>query len=796
MRISLNWLKEFIHIDVSLERLTEIMTMLGMEHEETRHVGAGIKGVVVGRILSIKPHPDADRLVVCKTDVGEAEPLQIVCGATNMREGDKVPTATVGAALPGGFEIGRRKMRGLESFGMMCSPKELGLGNEHEGLMILDPGLPIGADIKPILGLDDAIIEIEVTPNRGDWASMVGVARELAAYLQTEITLPEATVEETENGADEVSSVTIDAPGLCHRYLGRILTGIKVGPSPQWMAQRLLAAGMRPVNNIVDITNYVMLETGHPLHAFDLDKLTEKRVIVRRAKAGEKITAIDHVERTLDESMLVIADTEKPVAVAGVMGGMESEVSEATTSIFLESAVFAPASIRRTSRTLGLISESSQRFQRGTDPENALLALNRAARLMHAYADGTVRKGIIDEFPTPPTSIPVALRPSRTNKILGTIIEPERQFEFLRRLGFTENNGGDSRSFTAPAWRHDVSCEEDLIEEIARLHGFDNIEPTLPRVRPSGVEISPRENQIQRLRHALARMGLTEVMTMTFCSSQDLERAEMAEALQKAVSLENPISELYALMRTSMIPGMLNAISRNIRKGSPNLRMFEIGPVYSTSSDALPEQSTRLAIALTGDATDSHWSREARPIDFHDLRGYLESLSEELRFSVSIQNATHDLCSQTVSATILTPNGPLGLAGKLSEKVAARFDIEQDVYLLELDLEKMLDVPARRVRFSAVPAFPPSSRDLAVVVSKDAPAGDLQVLAMATGGKFLKKADIFDIYTGSQVTAGKKSVALRLVFQSPDRTLTDKDTQKAFDAILRALEKQYEAQLR
>ena len=796
MRISLNWLKEFIHIDVSVERLTEIMTMLGMEHEETRHVGADIKGVVVGRILSIKPHPDADRLVVCKTDVGEAEPLQIICGATNMKEGDKVPTATVGATLPGGFEIGRRKMRGLESFGMMCSPKELGLGNEHEGLMILDSDLPLGEDVKPLLGLDDAIIEIEVTPNRGDWASMVGVARELAAYFQTEITLPDADVEEQESGATGDSSVTIEAPDLCHRYLGRILTGIKIGPSPRWMAQRLLAAGMRPVNNIVDITNYVMLETGHPLHAFDLDKLKEKRIVVRRARAGEKITAIDHVERALDESMLVIADAEDPVAVAGVMGGMESEVSESTASIFLESAVFAPASIRRTSRALGLISESSQRFQRGTDPDNALWALNRAAHLMHAYASGAVQRGILDEFPTPVRPVPVTLRPSRTSKILGTAIEPELQFEYLRRLGFTENDGGGPRSFTAPAWRHDVSCEEDLIEEITRLYGYDKVEATLPRVRPCDIELSPRENQILRLRQALARMGLTETMTMTFCSSQDLGRAGMAEDLKKAVSLENPISELYALMRTSMTPGMLNVISRNIRKGSPNLRMFEIGPVYSISLDELPEQTTRLTIVLTGDATDSHWSNETDPVDFYDLRGYLESLCEEVGFSITLQNEAHSLLSQSVSATILGPNGPVGVAGKLNANVAKQFDIEQDVHILEVDLEKMLDMPAQEVRFTAVPAFPPSSRDLAVIVPAEVPAGGVQALAIASGGRFLKKADLFDIYTGSQVPAGKKSIALRLVFQSPDRTLTDKDTQKAFDAILRALEKQYEAQLR
>ncbi|MFA6240661.1 MAG: phenylalanine--tRNA ligase subunit beta [Candidatus Hydrogenedentales bacterium] len=401
MNVSLNWLKEFVDITRSPDELAQDLTMLGLEIEAIERPGEGISNVFVGHILEIRKHPDADKLVVCKTDVGQGEPLQIICGATNMKEGDLVPTAVVGATLPGDFKITRRKMRGLESFGMMCSARELGMGKDHEGLLILPADFPIGQDVLPLLGLDDVVYEIEVTPNRGDWASMIGVARELAALYGSPLRIPNITLNESGEEARTLSSVTIDNPELCARYIGRVLTDVKIGPSPQWLAQRLTNAGQRPINNVVDITNLVLLETGHPLHAFDYDKLLVNKIVIRCAKQGETLKTIDEQIRPLDPAMLVIADAQNPVAVAGVMGGFDSEVSSGTTRIFLESAFFDPSSVRKTSRKLGMHTEASARFQRGADPEMARYAVDRAAALMQELAGATVSRGVIDEYPKP-----------------------------------------------------------------------------------------------------------------------------------------------------------------------------------------------------------------------------------------------------------------------------------------------------------------------------------------------------------------------------------------------------------
>lgn len=798
MKISLNWLRDYVDVTLDPDDLAHRLTMLGLEIESVDRPGEAIRNVVIGKILSIDPHPDADKLVVCRTDVGEGEPLQIVCGARNMKPGDKVPTAKTGGALPGGFEISRRKMRGIESQGMMCSGKELGLSDDHSGLLILDAAAPIGADAVAHLGLDDVIYEIEVTPNRNDWASMIGVARELAASLETTLRLPEFALVESPPEAERLSSVQIENPDLCPRYAGRVLTEVKVGPSPDWLCRRLIAAGQRPINNIVDITNYVLLETGHPLHAFDYQTLNENRIVVRTARAGESIATLDGEIRALSPEMLVIADATRPVAVAGVMGGAETEVGENTTQVFLESAYFAPVSIRRTAKALGMMTEASQRFQRGADPEMARYALDRAAFLMQELAGAKTALGVLDNYPRPPEERRIRLRYARTHAMLGAEPAPETQKAYLERLGFVAHaSDTESCTFRIPTWRHDCTMEADLIEEVARLYGYDLIQPTIPAVRHTEQVFAPNDARLRRLRRALAGYGLSELLGMTFSSSADVAAVGLSGAYLDMAPLQNPLSENLAAMRSTLLPGMVRAVQTNIRHGRRDVRAFELGPVYRPAPEReLPEQTLRLGLVLTGNAEEPHWSRPVRAADLYDITGIIQAVGEHFGASLACDAAPFDAFDPDVSAQVTLNGRPIGWAGSLAPAVRKTWDIEQPVFLAEIALEPLLDIPETPVLFAPIPAYPPSLRDIAVLVDQSVPAGALVDAARTAGGKLLQRVDVFDVYTGKQVPAGKKSIALSLVFQSPERTLTDKATQKAWDAIVKRLQDDFGAQLR
>ncbi|GMV91550.1 MAG: phenylalanine--tRNA ligase beta subunit [Candidatus Hydrogenedentota bacterium] len=797
MRISYRWLKELVEFDLDPEELARRLTLLGLEIESIERPGAEVREVWVGRILEIKPHPDADKLVVCQTDVGKDDPLQIVCGAKNMKVGDLVPTAVVGATLPGGFAIGRRKMRGVESQGMMCSARELGLGQDHDGLLILPQDLPIGADAIPLLGLDDVILEIEVTPNRGDWAGMIGVARELAASLGTRMILPDANVGEAGGPVGDLSSVTIEDTELCPRYTGRVLTDVQIGPSPLWMVQRLVHAGQRAISNIVDITNYVMLETGHPLHAFDYHKLLQNKIVVRRAKQGETIKTIDEQVRSLEEHMLVIADAENPVAVAGVMGGFDSEVGEDTSTLFLESAYFQPQSVRRTSKALGLQSESSTRFQRGADPEMARFALDRAAALIEKLAGAKCAKGVLDEYPGRAPARTVTLRYARTNALLGGAVEPDAQDRYLESLGFgIEKSQVDSCNVSIPSWRYDVTQEADLIEEVARLHGYDTIPSSLPRVRKTEQVYAPAEKTLRKLKHFLAGIGLCEMMSLSFASQSDTVAAGLEQEASRMILLENPLSENHAGMRASLLPAMLQTVSTNLRRGVESVGLFEIAKVYISEGQELPDEPTRLCIALAGRRGSRHWSAEPRTADFYDLKGIGESVASFFGVSLILQSLEQATFEPGHAAALLYDEQSIGALGKINDDVAARFNIERPVYVMDMALEPLLKCVRADEHFEAVSVFPPSLRDMAVVLDEAVPAGEVLETARAAAGKLLQRIEIFDVYTGKQVPEGKKSLALGLVFQSPDRTLTDKDTQKSWDKILRTLQDKFEAQLR
>ncbi len=798
MRVSLNWLKEYVDVNYTVEELAHQLTMLGLEIESIIQPGKEISSIFVGQIESIEPHPDADKLVVCKTRVNDSEPLQIVCGAKNMNVGDKVPTAVVGATLPGNFTITRRKMRGLESQGMMCSAKELGLGEDHAGLLILPPDLPVGADIKPILGLNDTIFEIEITPNRGDWASMIGVARELAALQGSELKIPAVTVEECDTPIESLCALTVQDTDLCPRYLGRVLTNVKVAPSPDWLCRRLLAAGQRPINNIVDITNYVLLETGQPLHAFDHKLLAENRIVVRCAKSKEPITTLDDVNRELDEDILVIADGKSPQCVAGVMGGSTSEVGDNTTQIFLESAVFKPQSIRKTSRKLGLITESSQRFQRGADPVMAAYALNRAAMLMQQLAEAKVCTGVFDSYPTPLGGHGVGLRYTRTNKVLGVEIPSQQQIQILINLGFelvseTEENA----VFKVPSWRYDVTLEADLIEEVGRFFSFDNIPMTLPRVRPTNQCFAPQEQVIWALKHFLVDKGLTEVYHWTFSCAEDIQNAGLVGNYLDMVMLENPLSEKQAGMRTSIIPALLNNVARNLNKGATSVAVFELGPVYyPIPGELLPNEPLRLSIALSGQRKPNHWSKTTENVDFYDLKGCVEAITDFFAVEVNYVNSTFEPFQQGVSATLKIGEQTLGHIGQVNKHVRRNYDIGRETYMAELDLTMLLNIPQAVPQFKEISAFPASLRDMAIIVEEHITANDIMNYTKIAGGNLLHQVEIFDVYRGKPVAEGKKSIAIGLTFQAMDRTLTDNDTQKSWDKILKTLQKECGAELR
>lgn len=797
MKISLNWLKEYVQLDLAIEELADTLTSLGLEIEHVEHLGRDITSVFVGQILSIERHPDADKIVVCQTDVGGEQPLQICCGATNMKVGDKVPTAVDGATLPGNFKIANRKMRGVESQGMMCSARELGVGDGHAGLLILPPDAPVGADIRGVLGLDDVVFEIEVTPNRADWASMMGVARELAAKLGASLRMPNVSLVQSGRDIADVTSVTVEDSIRCRRYLGRVIEGVSIGPSPEWLAARLRAAGQRPINNVVDVTNLVLLETGQPLHAFDLDKMKDNLVVVRTATPGEKIRTLDGEERALDEEMLVIADAEKPQCVAGVMGGADSEVAEGTTRIFLESAWFQPQAVRRASRKLNLISESSQRFQRGADPDMAAWAIDRAAQLIQSVAGGEILHGVIDVYPEPFVPAEVTLRYERTNALLGSNLRPERQRAHLEALGF-ERLSADAASarYRAPLRRNDVSREADLIEEIARVEGFDNLPDTLPRIRAMSQVMAPADKPLAALRHRLVDAGLTEIRNWSFVSLDAMRRAQLDLPL---VMLQNPLSEKQAAMRPSLLPAMLESAAYNLNRGAQRVALFELAPVYLPAEveGELPIQRQQLGVVLAGGRQSLHWSSGEGPaVDFFDIKGIAEYVGGLHAASFAFEESSLSCLQSGQAVDVILDGQKRGSLGKLDSGVARSFDIERPVFVLVLELDDLLlreQLPAQAREISA---FPASIRDIAVLVDANLPAAELTRAAMASGGPLLQQVEIFDIYSGKNLPEGKKSVALRLTFQSHEATLTDKKIAKVYDKIVKTIEQQFQATLR
>ena len=795
MKLPLKWLKDYTDINVSPKEYANALTMSGSKVEGFEELGREIDRVVVGRIVSIEKHPDAVRLLVSRVDIGSGI-IQVVTGAANVKIDDLIPVALDGSTLPGGIKIKKGKLRGIESNGMMCSISELGVTKEEypnaaeDGIFILEGDFTPGTDIREALGLNDTVVEFEITSNRPDCFSIIGLARESAATFGTEFKIPEITVREPGDSVDGQATIEIKAPELCSRYTARIIKNVKIGPSPRWMQERLKASGVRPINNIVDITNYVMLEYGQPMHAFDLENLGGRRIIVRTAEKGEKLRTLDDQDRELDDSMLVIADAEKSVAVAGVMGGANSEIKPDTRTILFESATFNGVSVRLTAKKLGMRTESSSRFEKGLDPENALKALNRAAQLVELLGAGTVCKGVIDCYPVKAERKVIPFNPARINALLGTSISTDRMKEILRRLEIEVND--EEGTVTAPTFRPDLECEADLAEEVARFYDYNNIKATLLEGRAATVGGKTRKQKIEDIiRRTMLSCGLSEAYTYSFASPKAFDKINLPSdsELRRAVVIVNPLGEDYGIMRTTTLPGMLEVLATNYNRRVEEARLFEMSYVYLPKSlplTELPYEKPVLTLGMYGKA------------DFYDMKGALEELMEALGIKEYGFEPVKDNPSYHPGRTaVLIVNGKeCGIFGEIHPSVAEKFGAAQRTYAGTVDIEPLLESAELKPEYKPLPRYPALMRDIAVLVDDRITVGQMERVIKEKAGEILEEVRLFDVYKGKQVPEGKKSVAFSLAFRSADRTLTDDEANNAMRKIVTALEGGFGAQLR
>lgn len=814
MRVSYKWLREYVDVTVSAEELAEKLTFSGVAVENVEHLGEGIEKVVTAKVEKILPHPNADKLVICEINYGSKENLQVVTGAPNVGEGQVIVLALVGAKLPGGFHIKKSKLRGVESFGMLCSAQELGLDpkdfpeDQQEGIIILPGETPLGQDIRKVLGLDDVILELELTPNRADCLSMVGVAREVAAVLGLETKPLKIEVPETNEPIEGKVKVVIEEPELCGRYIARLIRNIKPGPSPVWMQERLRAAGVRPISNIVDVTNYVMIEMGQPLHAFDYDKLGEQTITVRRGKEKEQILTLDGQERELNPNMLVIADARVPVAVAGVMGGLESEVTENTVNVLLESAYFNGPSVRRTSNALGLRSEASLRFEKGIDPNGSLRAIDRAAQLIAEMGAGEVVQGVVDNYIRPVDNRQITLRPARVSQLTGMEIPIEEMVNALTRLQLGVELENGVIKVTVPTFRGDITREVDLIEEVVRLFGYNKIPTVLPKGESTQGKKTFEQAMEDRIKDVATGLGLFEIITMSFINpgSFDLLNLTVEHPLRKAVAVQNPLSEEQGVMRTTLLPGLVSTTARNLARKNKDLAFFEIGKIFipeqagettEENLQELPCEILTLGAVVTGN-TPSGWNQKAEPMDYYYLKGILEGIFD----SMGITNISYLACENHPSfhpgrtAEVLLAGKAIGFIGELHPEVLENYRINSKTYVFEINLDKVIGAAVKTKLYKPLPKYPAVERDMALVVSTEVSAQELSKEIKDQGKPLLKEIKLFDVYTGEQIQKGYKSLAYSLVFQSKDKTLTDEEVNAVFGKVKEALETKYGAQLR
>lgn len=798
MLLSLNWLKNYVDIkDIDPNDLANKLTLAGIEVEKVYPLSIA-ENCVVGKVLEKTKHEQADKLSVCKVDLGN-EVVQIVCGAQNVSEGQKVVVAKNGAILPGNIKIKKTKLRGVESNGMICSLKELGVESKlvpqefQEGIVVLDDDATIGEDAIKYLGLDDVILELSLTPNRSDCLSMYGIAYEVAAILDKNVNLPYGShVPYTIDNNFKVKIISKN----CLLYYAKKIKGVKIKKSPQWLQSLLISCGIRPINNVVDVTNFVMLELGQPLHAFDLNKLDNKEILVRDAYEDETLVTLDGIKRDLLPSDLLITDGNKPIALAGVMGGKNTEIDDNTIDVLLESAVFDPLTIRNTYKRLNLRSEASIRFEKGIDCNRALYALNRAAKLLHDLADGKIDDKLAFASKYQPKTHFINITLDKINQVLGIELTDKDVIDALRRLKFNFNLSRDTFIVEAPSRRPDIMIQEDLIEEIIRIHGYEHLKNTLPLTNTIG-ELTPKQKKIRTIRNTLIACGLNDVITYSLTNEKNLNLYRY-EKIGGAVKLLKPMSEDRSIMRQSIIHSLIEVISYNNARNIEDLLLFEIGKRYSMENNNSIE-TLILSGACTGNLFETKWQNKKEKVDFFFVKGVLETVFEKLSVLDRISYKQNTNCGDEFhpmrTANILLDNKVIGIIGQIHPKTQTQYDLK-DTFVFELNLESLLDIETDEIKFTTISRYPNVIRDIAIVLDENITSNSIVKVIKDNGKKILKSVEVFDVYQGENVESNKKSVALSLVFENKEKTLTDEEVNDAYDRIVKSLEQEFSAYLR
>ena len=806
MKASLQWMNEYVPLDLNrpAQELADELTQAGIPVEEVLSMDPGLKKIYTGKIVEITKHPDADKLQVCQvqclSEDGEEITKQIVTAATNVAVGQIVPVAYHKSRLADGTEIKKGKLRGVVSEGMFCSVAEFGISSdlvrpeEAQGIYIFPEGTPIGLDIKEALMLDDTVYEFELTANRADCFSMVGLSREFGIMTNQKALFPVIMVNENGESIEGKASVAIEAHDLCTRFTSRLVTNVTIEPSPLWMQNRLRNSGIRPINNVVDVTNYVMLELGQPMHAYDYDCVADHTLIARRAKAGETLTTLDGNERELNESMLVIADTKGPIGVAGVMGGLTSEVTDKTTNVLFEAAVFNGPSIRRTSKALGMRSEASGRFERGVNHKYTAYAIDRAAQLLQQICPSCkVSVGVIDVYPEPVEQRIVTFTAEQINDYLGTSIEKDRMIDILTKLEFGITESGDTIEALVPTWRDDVTVMPDIAEEVARIVSYDNISPTIPVAILSSGGMTPKKALTKDVTHYLAHAGLSQIITFSFMHKDGLTNMMLPEGDSRytAIPILNPISEEFPYMRTTLVPAVIEAAKRNIAQQNKDLWLFETANVYEPKALPLTEVPHERPMAcgiMMGKVTEAAWNQAQRDTDFYDVKGVVDGLLAKLGLTqFDIQSSSESYYHPGVSAHYTVNGVTIANYGELHPQVVKNFDLSGKVYMFEIDLEAVLSITVPPFRYQSFSKFPGTSRDLAIVAPVSVTSGEIVALIKEHGGEYLESVSIFDVYEGEHIEAGYRSLAYNLQFRSMEGTLNDEDIDGAIQAIIDAL---------
>ena len=797
MLISLNWLKQYVEIKESIEEVANALTMIGQEVEAIEIQGENLENVVIGQIVEFDRHPNSDRLTLLKVNVGEGEPLQIICGATNHKLNDKVVVAKIGATLPGDFKIKKSKIREVESYGMLCSEEELGFAKESDGIIILPEDAPIGKEYREYLNLNDVIFELEITPNRPDCLSHIGIAREIAAYYDRKVKYPSIEINETIESINTLIKVNIDDKERCKRYVGKIVKNVKVQESPEWLKRRIQAMGLNPINNIVDITNFVMFEYNQPMHAFDFDKL-KGNINVRAAKENEEITTLDGVDRVLKNNELVIADEERAIAIAGIIGGDATKIDNETKNIFVEVAYFTPDNIRRTSRELGIFTDSSYRNERGMDIQNLETVVERAVSLIAEVAGGEILSDTIDRYLEKPEKYEISLNLEKLNKFIGKNLSSDEVAKILTNLNIEiKTIGEDKMLLTPPTYRGDLIRPADIYEEVIRMYGFDNIEARMPVMSIESGEENTNFKVSRIIREILREQGLNEVINYSFIPKSAKELFSFEDGI---IEIKNPLSEDMAIMRPSLIYSLVNNIKENLNRNQTDLKIFEVSKTFKnlgSAKDSLATEELKVAIALSGREDKNLWNQIKTDYDFYDLKGYIEYLFERLNINkFNLERAKDVNFHPGVSAEIKIGEDVIGIFGELHPTLINNVGIKREkVFFAEINLTKLMKYMKIKVNYESISKYPEVLRDLAITLDKDILVGNM-TKDIKKKVNLVEKIDIFDVYSGDKVEAGKKSVAMSIVLRDKTRTLTDQDIDTAMKNILSLIKDKYNGEIR